>query len=80
MTGKQLRAIRKRLGLTQVELAARLKLTGNSVARLERDDVAITEPMALLVSYVARESEGERASHRRAKTRGRRNQIGHGTG
>lgn len=55
MTGKQLRVLRNRLGLTQVDFGARIKVTGNSIARMERGEVVITEPMALLITYVARE-------------------------
>ena len=42
MTGSELRRIRKRLGLTQVQLAERLGVTGNTVARQERGEVRIT--------------------------------------
>ena len=56
MTGKRLREIRDRMGLTQAQVGERLKLTGNGVARMERGEVLITEPMALLISYVAREA------------------------
>ena len=53
MTGSELRRIRKRLGLTQVQLAERLGVTGNTVARQERGEVRITEPVARLIRYVA---------------------------
>ena len=56
MTGRQLRAIRHRMGLFQAQLGERLRLTGNSIARMERDEVAITPPMELLISYVARDA------------------------
>ena len=52
MNGKQLRAIRKKLGWTQVELAKELRTTANSLARLERGERGITEPMAKLIEMV----------------------------
>jgi transcriptional regulator with XRE-family HTH domain len=54
MTGSELRRIRKRMKLTQVELAERLGVTGNTVARQERGEVRITEPVARLIRYVAK--------------------------
>ena len=56
MTGKQLRAIRAGLGLTQAEFAAKIAMTGNSVARMERGEMIVTPPMELLIGYVAREA------------------------
>lgn len=67
MTGEQLRATRIAMGLTQAQFGERLKLTGNSVARMERDEVAITEPMALLVSYVAKDAGIDSADGQRSR-------------
>ena len=53
MTGVAVRRIRKRLGLTQVELAKTLGVSGNTVARWERGEVRITEPVARLIRFVA---------------------------
>jgi DNA-binding transcriptional regulator YiaG len=53
MKGKKLRRIRARLELTQTELAERLGVTRNTVARWERDEVPIREPMARLIRMVA---------------------------
>ena len=53
VTGKELRGIRKRLGLTQVALAERLAVTSTTVARWERDEVPIREPMARLIRLLA---------------------------
>ncbi len=44
-----LRRLRKRARLTQQQLADRLGLTGNHVARLERGESRITEAVARLV-------------------------------
>jgi putative transcriptional regulator len=53
MTGKELRQIRKGLGLTQQQLAARIGVTSNSLARWERGEVGISEPVARLVRVLA---------------------------
>jgi DNA-binding transcriptional regulator YiaG len=55
MTGAEVRRIRRRLGLTQVELAARIGVHWNSVARWERDVVRITEPVARLLRLLAKQ-------------------------
>lgn len=49
MQGSKLRAIRKALGLTQVEFAVKIGVASNSVARWERGEMKITEPVAKLV-------------------------------
>jgi DNA-binding transcriptional regulator YiaG len=49
MRGAECRRIRRSLGLTQVKFAKRLGVTGNTVARWERDEMAIREPMAKLI-------------------------------
>ena len=56
MTGKQLRAIRNRMALTQVQFAAKIGMTGGSVARMERGEMIITRSMAVLIGYVVREA------------------------
>jgi len=53
MTGQQLRRIRKRLGLTQVELADRLGVASNTVARWERNEVGISGPVARLLTLLS---------------------------
>jgi transcriptional regulator with XRE-family HTH domain len=54
MNGKELRGIRKRLGLTQKQLAKEAAVTSNTVARWERDEVAIRESMARLIQSIAK--------------------------
>src|SRR5438128_1533019 len=55
MKGDALRALRGQLRLTQVELARRLGVHWNTVARYERDEIAIPEPTARLLRLLARE-------------------------
>ena len=52
MKGKELRTIRNKLDWTQVEMATALRVTSNTVARWERDERAISEPMAKLIETV----------------------------
>jgi transcriptional regulator with XRE-family HTH domain len=68
MTREQLRTIRDRMGLTQAGLAEKLKVARNSVARMESGRMIITPPMALLISFVAREAEVERGRQRASHT------------
>jgi transcriptional regulator with XRE-family HTH domain len=63
MTKKQLRAIRDAMGLTQAAFAAELKISRNSIARMETGGMIITPPMALLISFVAREAGVEATPH-----------------
>ena len=63
MTGKQLRAVRTAMELTQVQFAQRVGLTGNTIARMERGVVAIPRTLELLVGYVAREHGIDVAAH-----------------
>jgi DNA-binding transcriptional regulator YiaG len=57
MKGDELRRIRDRLGWTQTEMAEALGVTRNTVARWERDEVSIREPMARLIKVVAKPGE-----------------------
>jgi len=52
MKGTLLRTRRKQLGMTQVELAAALGVAPNTVARYERDEIGIPEPVARLVMLI----------------------------
>ncbi len=56
MTAAQLRTIRKRLGLTQVQLAAELGVDANTVARWEQGTRGISEPVAKLIQVLASSS------------------------
>ena len=64
MKGKELRAVRVNLGLTQRQLAERMGVTGNSIARWERDEV----PISMLVErFVLLLEQDEQPSRRAAK-------------
>jgi transcriptional regulator with XRE-family HTH domain len=52
MTGPSLKKIRSELGWTQFQLAKELGVTSNTVARWERDEVPIREPMARLIESI----------------------------
>ena len=52
MTGKELRAIRDRLQWTQVQLAEAVGVTSNTIARWERDEIGIKEPIARYIKTV----------------------------
>lgn len=52
MDGKELRKRRDQMNLTQVELAEELGVTSNTVARYERDELTIPEPVARLTVLI----------------------------
>jgi len=52
MDGKELRRRRDQMKLTQVELSEELGVTSNTVARYERDELAIPEPVARLTVLI----------------------------
>ena len=52
MVGKELRAIRARLRLTQVELAELVGVASNTVARWERGEMAMRERRARLIQGI----------------------------
>jgi transcriptional regulator with XRE-family HTH domain len=54
VTGSQLRRLRRRLGLLQRELAARLGVAPNTVARWERDEVPIRAAMGRFIRLLAK--------------------------
>lgn len=57
MSGKEIRALRCKLAWTQVALAEALGVTSNTVARWERDEMAISEPTARLFKKIAAEQQ-----------------------
>lgn len=58
MTGRELRRLRKRLGLTQAALAQQFAVTPTTVARWERGEVSIREPMARLIRLIVAKRRG----------------------
>lgn len=52
MKGKEIRSIRKRLRWTQVKLAAAVGVAPNTVARWERDELSISEPVSRLIRSI----------------------------
>ena len=54
MTGAELRRLRKAAGYTQATLAARLGMTKNHLAVLERGGGAVRAVVALAVTHVCR--------------------------
>ena len=52
MTGAQLRKCRTQLGLTQKQMAERLGLHWNSLARMERDEIGMRESTVKLVHMI----------------------------
>ncbi len=66
MTGQELKTLRQQMGLTQKELAEKLGVPWNTVARWEVGMRRIFEPVARLVQYLAKEV---RAEQERKKTR-----------
>jgi transcriptional regulator with XRE-family HTH domain len=54
MTSKEFRKKRGTLGLTQIQLAAELGVTGTAVARWERSERKISEPVARLLTLLSK--------------------------
>ena len=53
MTGKEVRRVRKLLGLTQRVFAERVGVNPNTVARWERDEVTVGSTAAILIRLLA---------------------------
>jgi len=53
MTGEELRKIRKQMGLTQAAFADLVGVAENSIARQERNEIGIREPLARLILLLA---------------------------
>lgn len=66
MTGDELKRIRQRLKFTQVQFAEHIGVTSNTVARWERDEVTITEPMVRLIRLLTKPAIRPDASTRNA--------------
>jgi transcriptional regulator with XRE-family HTH domain len=55
MNGSGLRALRRKLNWTQSQLAEGLGVAANTVARYERDELKIPEPVARLTKLLVKE-------------------------
>jgi len=62
--GHELKALRQQMGLTQAELAEKLGVPWNTVARWEVGMRKIFEPVARLVQYLAKEMQAEKKKRR----------------
>ncbi len=65
MTGKQLTTIRKRMKWTQAQLGDAIGVTGNTIARWERDEMAVNEPAARLILRIQAERKAKPRTRRR---------------
>ena len=55
MEGKQLRKIRNKLHWTQVKLAKEIGVTVTTLARWERNEVSISEPISRFIKLIAKQ-------------------------
>jgi transcriptional regulator with XRE-family HTH domain len=69
MRGSELRRLREQLGLSQAKLAERLGVASNTVARWERDERTISEPVARLVHMLAGTTPARPATARKRRDR-----------
>jgi transcriptional regulator with XRE-family HTH domain len=61
MTGRAVRRVRKRLGLTQAAFAGRVGVISNTVARWERDELTVGSTAAILIKLLGQlHREGRR--------------------
>jgi DNA-binding transcriptional regulator YiaG len=67
MTGHELQAFRKRLGLTQARLAKHLGVTRNSVARWEMGIMEMREPIDRLLRTLTPKKSGRRHAKRTSR-------------
>jgi predicted transcriptional regulator len=66
--GKELLRIRKRLGLTQTELAAKVGVARNSIARQERGELGIRESLARPLLLLVKMEPKKRKATKRVKS------------
>jgi transcriptional regulator with XRE-family HTH domain len=64
MTAAQLKAIRKKLGLTQAALAELVGVTTNTIARQERGELGIGEPLARLLKLLAEQRSPDKGKRK----------------
>jgi predicted transcriptional regulator len=59
MRPQELKKIRKQLGLTQKQLAERVGIAPNSIARQERGELGIRESQARLLRMIAQQKDSK---------------------
>ena len=64
MNGKELRTIRRRLKLTQVEFAERVGVTSNTVARWERGEMTMRKRAERLIQNISTAAKKRRKGTR----------------
>lgn len=64
MKGEELRAIRRRLGLTQAEFAKALGIHPNSESRQERNEIGIKESVAKVARFLAQTARPRRGGRK----------------
>ena len=69
MTAQELKRIREQLGWSQVRLAAAVGVSANSVARQERGELGISEPVARLVRLINVGVDVEAIAHTSERSR-----------
>jgi transcriptional regulator with XRE-family HTH domain len=52
MTGKTLRSVRRKLNWTQSRMAQAVGVATNTIARWEREEIGISEPVSRLISSI----------------------------
>ena len=67
MEGKELLKIRRELDLTQVQMADQIGVAPNTVARWERGELKISEPVSRLIHLLA---SAKPTQARKTKTKG----------
>jgi DNA-binding XRE family transcriptional regulator len=60
MTGPELKRCRERLKLTQAAMAKQIGVHSNSLARMERNEMTISEPVSRLVRLILKVSKDKR--------------------
>lgn len=60
MEGKELRKIRRQLGWTQAQLAKAVGVTWNTVARWEREEMGMREPIARFIRTILAQEKAKR--------------------
>lgn len=60
MTGDELKDLRAKLGLTQLQLAEKLGVARNTVTRWEMGIRSIPEPVVRLLEFLQKEGQGKK--------------------